>query len=1178
MFRTGLSWWTALSVLALAAFLSSSSLAASDRPLSWQQDAGPESILESRSLPPLDTAKLAAEDAVAEAFGQPPRFAMPFELAETPAKAGDWTVWGDTASWRLRVIAEDAVSLNFGFRNVRLIEGAKLWIYTADAAEKGVLDRFEVLGPFGPEINEKHGEFWTPVLASGDVIIELEVPASQRNEVFLELAQVNQGYRGFGQVAEGYRQPEGPDGEGKREGECGKGDFGAKSGSCNMDVACLAPDDPWNEPSRSVARYTLQGQFLCTGSLVNNTANDRRMLFATASHCGVSAGNAATIVAYWNYEWPTCRTPGASVGTLVNSPDPTQTNSGADYLAGTRDPFSSQACPNAGECSDFTLVEFDDPANPDFELFWAGWDRRSTPASCGPQGAAGSTAGLCASIHHPSGHEKRITFVDSDLESGSISFAQGVHWHAFWHPNPPVVSGISPPPASIPPGVTEPGSSGSPLYSADRRLVGVLSGGPAFCGATGVNLSDFYGQLAHAWNGLGSPSTRMRDHLDPVGSNAQFIDGLGASAFRLETTDDFVEACRADGSAQVGIDIDADAGFNSPVSFSVTGAPSGSSTSFSPNPATPANGTTLTIGSLGSAATGPATLSVQGSAGGATATVLVPFHVGSSVPGSASPAAPADGAAVNTSSVSLSWAGSGSSAAGYRVEVATDFAFSNVVFDRVVRGATSVVAELDSRTQYFWRVTAQNGCGTAQPSATRSFITAPQPGECPVGQLSAEFWSDDMESGTNGWTLGSGSTQNTWARITSDSVSGNVSWNAINVDSISDQRLVSPPIDLPAEGELTLRFQNRQELEDAGSAGCFDGAVLEISTDNGSSWTQLGDNRIAFRDYDGPIDPDFGNPLADTPAWCGDPRGWEDYAVDLSDFAGQTIRLRYRVVTDDSIGGRDGWLIDDVRVQGCGGVAPEAPVSGNWFNPARSGEGCQLTREANGSTFILTCYVYNQNDAFATDQVWMIGTGEVADGSFVSDNMVITAGADYGSAFDPDDVVRIPFGTVRMDFDDCNTGTVSMNPVVAGFSNVVLPMQKIVPVDCAGGIPDPANAARSGNWFNAARSGEGFQLAVEGSNGVHVITFYTYLDGEPVWLIGTGTVQGDTIVFADTVITSGTGFGANFDAADVVRTPFGTLTLNFSDCNNATIDVDSVLPQFEDQTIAVTRIVQGQCP
>jgi len=68
------------------------------------------------------------------------------------------------------------------------------------------------------------------------------------------------------------------------------------------------------------------------------------MLFATASHCGVEPGNSSTIVAYWNYEWPTCRTPGAAAGSQVNPPDASQTSSGAVYLAGTSDPFSAETC------------------------------------------------------------------------------------------------------------------------------------------------------------------------------------------------------------------------------------------------------------------------------------------------------------------------------------------------------------------------------------------------------------------------------------------------------------------------------------------------------------------------------------------------------------------------------------------------------------------------------------------------------------------------------------------------------------------------------------------------------------------------------------------------------------------------------------------------------------------
>lgn len=281
---------------------------------------------------------------------------------------------------------------------------------------------------------------------------------------------------------------------------------------------------------------------------------------------------------------------------------------------------------------------------------------------------------------------------------------------------------------------------------------------------------------------------------------------------------------------------------------------------------------------------------------------------------------------------------------------------------------------------------------------------------------------------------------------------------------------------------------------------------------------------------------------------------------------------------------------DDARVRvgalGATGVVPGAQnpppppsdeelietVSGNWRGGIRSGEGCQLTLEANGVTFILTCYVYQEGD-----QLWMIGTGELVDGRINVADMVITEGAQYGAAFDPDDVVRIPFGPASMDFVDCNNAAVSMTPTVDGFEPVFIPMRRIVQIDCSMGMPDPVNAERTGNWRGPDRSGEGFQLAVEGSDGLHVITYYTYLNGQPVWLIGTGTIQGNRIVFADTVITSGTGFGGAFDPDDVIRTPFGTLTMEFQDCNNATMLVESILPEFSDLNLDLIRIVQGSC-
>jgi hypothetical protein len=79
-------------------------------------------------------------------------------------------------------------------------------------------------------------------------------------------------------------------------------------------------------------------------------------------------------------------------------------------------------------------------------------------------------------------------------------------------------------------------------------------------------------------------------------------------------------------------------------------------------------------------------------------------------------------------------------------------------------------------------------------------------------------------------------------------------------------------------------------------------------------------------------------------------------------------------------------------------------------------------------------------------------------------------------------------------------------------------------------------------------------------------------------MIGTGTRNGNTLVFDNMIITSGAGFGSEFDADDVIRETFGMITVDFSDCNNFTATVDSELPEFSDIELNVEKIVPGTCP
>jgi len=919
-------------VLAFLLPLTTIAASALDRPepASWQASGTPElreqiGSLPSRDYPPLDLAELAAEDEYNQALGEPPRFAVPRETAITPLTAGQWTEIGDTSIWRLRVRAEEAVSLNFGFDPIRLPQDARLYFYTVAAAERGEMDRYEVLGPYTEAINKPHGQFWTPIIQGNDVIIEINVPGNRRAALNFELTRINQGYRAFGKAALGYRQSNTLIGEGKQSANCKQGTGGTRSGDCNMDVACLAEDDPWNDPRRSVGAYSRNGVAACTGSLVNNTAGDRRMLFVSATHCGLTQASSPSIVVYWNYEWPSCRTPGDLEGNEVNPPDPSIINSGGEFLAATSSPFGGN-CTAPDECSDVTAVELDDPADPEYDLFWSGWDRRFTPAECGPQGAPGSTDGLCATIHHPGVDEKRITFVERDFIAGDIAGGQGIHWHAFWHPDPPVVENIpEPQPASIPPGVTEPGSSGSPLYTADRRFVGVLSGGPAFCGATGDSLSDFYGQLANAWDGMGTSTTRMRDHLDPLGLNPDFIDGIGMAPFSISLDPSSLAVCAADDQATVMLDIEPDPGFSDPVVLSASGAPTGAGVDFNPATVSPPGTSLFTLSDLASAEAGDWNIEILGASGDDENSRNLALVLNDTSPAPAALLSPVNGAEGVGTQPELSWTDSASlGTTEYRVEVDTSPNFDNPVFSQVVSGSTSltVTPPLSTSTDYFWRVTASNACGEAETSEVSGFRTAPAPGDCPAGLDTQTLFRDIVDNGEGDWIVqqDDGATSNTWQISDTRALVGEFSWHAEDLPEFSDQRLISPVVVLPGTDQLpiSLRFQNWQEIEAADGAACWDASILEISTDDGQTWVQVEDDKLLTQPYDGTVNA-FGdpqNPLTGLEAWCGDPVDWTDNVVDLAAWAGEEVRFRFRLGTDTSIG-REGWYIDDVRVESC---------------------------------------------------------------------------------------------------------------------------------------------------------------------------------------------------------------------------------------------------------------------
>ena len=252
--------------------------------------------------------------------------------------------------------------------------------------------------------------------------------------------------------------------------------------------------------------------------------------------------------------------------------------------------------------------------------------------------------------------------------------------------------------------------------------------------------------------------------------------------------------------------------------------------------------------------------------------------------------------------------------------------------------------------------------------------------------------------------------------------------------------------------------------------------------------------------------------------------------------------------------------------------AKQAQYSGNWFNPERGGEGCQLTMDGGQDVSVLTCYLYRDGEQF-----WLIGNGVDLGDRYEFNEMIITRGTGYGENFDPDEVVLNTWGEIIMRPYDCNNARFEFRPEDDSLSDFTSQMTKIVASSCNQRASEQIDRSRSGNYFDPDRAGEGIQLALEGDGQSWVITFYTYLDGEQVWMIGSGQRSGNTIDFGDVVITRGGDFGAEFDPDQVELIPFGRIILEFTGCNDLELSITSDLTQFSSDTRTLTRINPRDC-
>jgi lysyl endopeptidase len=604
------------------------------------------------TMPPIDLQKLLQEDAQRARDGLPPRFAQSIPTQVTPSTHGTWEkLDAGMVLWRLRIQSPGALSLNLGFTHYAMPDGGQLYLYTPDYQK--------IVGPFTESDNEKHGQLWTPILPGDEIVVEVSLPADVVSQLTLTLTSVNHGYVAFDQLI---KSPQ--------------------SGSCNVDVVCPVAD-AWRDEIRSVARYTRSGSFLCSGALVNNTAQDLTPYFLTAGHCGITPANAPTIVAYWNYENSTCRP--------SNSPANSQPGDGS------LDQFSTGAILRASYApADMTLIELDDPIPSAYGVHWAGWDVNQTDA-------LSATA-----IHHPNGEEKRISF---EYEAPTTT-----SYYGFDSPGDGTHIRVT----DWDLGTTEPGSSGSPLFNQDHRIIGQLHGGEASCNN---DEPDWYGRLAASWLGGGEPTTRLLDWLDPLQTGVTTLNGLNAETdFTLTVMPTSLDVCSPN-EATYDLTIDSVLGFSDTITLAVSGNPANTNPNFAPNPVVAPGASLLTISNTIDASPGSYTMVITGASPLKTHTSTVALNLFNSLPDSPTLSAPADGSSDVSITPTFEWQAAPQSTT-YLLEVATDLSFSTIVYSATVSGAShQAMSPLSSNSTYYWRITPQNICGTGTPSTPFSFTT-----------------------------------------------------------------------------------------------------------------------------------------------------------------------------------------------------------------------------------------------------------------------------------------------------------------------------------------------------------------------------------------------------------------------------------------------------------------------
>ena len=267
-------------------------------------------------------------------------------------------------------------------------------------------------GYTGRGVND-NGEFWTAPMSGDDLTIQYQAPAGVSDTPIIEIDAVSHLYRDF------------PDPNPVGQDQKPTADTTSLL-SCQQDVNCYAANTTARDAVGAMIFTDSGYTYACTGALLNDVdPNTYAGYFLTANHCLSTQAVVDTLVVYWFYQTDTCN------GTVPNKYSLPK-STGGTLLATSSN-------------SDFTFLRLAD--DPNAGQGFAAWNATTTPSQV-------------IGIHHPEGSYKRISYGALTSQSPTCSgLSRSRFWYLDWTT-----------------GITQEGSSGSPLFNSNWEVVGQLYG------------------------------------------------------------------------------------------------------------------------------------------------------------------------------------------------------------------------------------------------------------------------------------------------------------------------------------------------------------------------------------------------------------------------------------------------------------------------------------------------------------------------------------------------------------------------------------------------------------------------------------------------------------------------------------------------------------------------------